>query len=368
MGETLKKINRITAALLGTAIIISGLSGCAKNEDEDSSAAETSEGTSVSSSDYSGGLNTNGFYSGITAVNYVTLPEYKGVEVPGDIFKASDADIQTQIDTILKSKTSSVKVMDRAAADGDTVNIDYVGYIDGTAFDGGSTQGAGTSVTIGKTAYIDDFLEQLIGHKPGESFDIEVTFPDDYHAAECAGKDAVFSIVINYISEETAATELTQEIAESYGMTSVEAMIKSISGWIINEQKKNYMETLLISAECPEIPENVMNYVTEQELLQYRKNADSAGLDLDVYFSTYAGYESADAYIISIHDKLEQRAIYSLACQAIAEKEGLDTADCDLDELGYSEYINEYGLPYVNMVVLGQVLVMNFIFDNAVVK
>ena len=364
----MKKFNRITAALLGIAFIITGLSGCAKSAGDSGSGAETSDDTAEYSSGYSGGLDTNGFYSGITATDYVTLPEYKGIEVPADILRAKDDDVKKQIDTILQSKTSAVKVTDRAVADSDTVNIDYVGYIDGTAFEGGSTQGAGTSVTIGKTSYIDDFLEQLIGHKPGDSFDIEVTFPDDYQTTEYAGKDAVFSVVINYISEETAASELTQEIAESYGMTSVEAMVKSISDWVINEQKKNYMETLLAGAECPEIPDSVMNYVTEQELLQYQKYADTAGLDLDVYFSTYVGYESADAYITSIQTDLQQRAIYSMACQAIAEKEGLDTADCDLDELGYSEYVNEYGLPYVNMVVLGQVLVMDFIFDNAIVK
>lgn len=95
-------------------------------------------------------------------------------------------------DSILSEYPDTVQVKDREVKDGDSVNIDYVGSIDGEEFDGGNTNGEGTTVTIGQTEYIDDFLEQLIGHKPGETFDVNVTFPEDYGQEALNGKDAVF--------------------------------------------------------------------------------------------------------------------------------------------------------------------------------
>ena len=85
--------------------------------------------------------------------------------------------------------------------DGDTVNIDYVGKIDGTAFDGGSTNGQGTDLEIGSGSYIDDFEDQLVGAHPGDEVEVTVTFPDDYGAADLAGKEAVFDVTVNGIYE-----------------------------------------------------------------------------------------------------------------------------------------------------------------------
>ncbi len=86
-----------------------------------------------------------------------------------------------------------------AVQDGDTVNIDYVGTVDGTAFDGGSTDGNGADLVIGSGSYIDDFEEQLIGSHPGDQIRVEVTFPDNYSSEELSGKDAVFDVTVNGI-------------------------------------------------------------------------------------------------------------------------------------------------------------------------
>lgn len=96
---------------------------------------------------------------------------------------------------------------DQTVADGDTVNIDYTGYSDGVAFDGGSTNGAGADLTIGSGTYIDDFEEQLIGHKVGEEVDVNVTFPDDYGATDLAGKDATFEVTINGIYRTSSSSD-----------------------------------------------------------------------------------------------------------------------------------------------------------------
>lgn len=95
-------------------------------------------------------------------MDYVTLPDYQGLPIPADVQAVSDEDLQKQIDALLQEFTETREVTDRAVKDGDAVNIDYVGSVDGVEFQGGSTGGNGTTVTIGVTNYIDDFLEQLI--------------------------------------------------------------------------------------------------------------------------------------------------------------------------------------------------------------
>ena len=133
---------------------------------------------------------------------------------------------------------------DRAVADGDSVNIDYVGRVDGTEFEGGSTQGNGTVVTIGVTQYIDDFLDQLVGHKPGETFDVNVTFPEEYGVEELNGKDAVFSVTINYI-QETKQPDVTDEwvektLKDKYGWTTVAEMNKEIRDGLQYKHSADY--------------------------------------------------------------------------------------------------------------------------------
>lgn len=100
-----------------------------------------------------------------------------------------------------EQRTATLPDTSLTVEDGDTVNIDYVGTVDGVEFDGGSTEGMGTDLVIGSGSYIDDFEEQLIGAHPGETVEVNVTFPDDYYSTDMAGKDAVFTVTINGIYE-----------------------------------------------------------------------------------------------------------------------------------------------------------------------
>lgn len=147
----------------------------------------------------------------------MTLCEYKGIVVPADEYTPTDSELESEVQSVLESYKENIKVTDRAVRDGDTVNIDYVGSVDGVEFEGGNTKGAGTDVTIGVTNYIDDFLEQLIGHKPGETFNVEVTFPDPYpNNTELSGKDAVFVTTVNHISEEKYPELTDSFVAEKF--------------------------------------------------------------------------------------------------------------------------------------------------------
>ena len=127
--------------------------------------------------------------------NTVTNTETSASNNTADSTEASDTSSESS-DTTTYQTDSSLTV-----ADGDKVNIDYVGYVDGTAFDGGDTKGQGTDLTIGSGTYIDNFEEQLIGAHPGDKVEVTVTFPDDYGAEELAGKEAVFDVTVNGIYE-----------------------------------------------------------------------------------------------------------------------------------------------------------------------
>ncbi len=117
---------------------------------------------------YSSEIDDNDFWKNVTALDHVELCDYQNISIPSDVYQITDDAVQTEIDSILEGYATSTQVTDRAVADGDTVNIDYIGTIDGVEFEGGSTEGEGSEVTIGVTGFIDDFLEQLIGHMPGK--------------------------------------------------------------------------------------------------------------------------------------------------------------------------------------------------------
>ena len=143
-----------------------------------------------------------------SVVDYVTLCDYKNISVSRSEVELSDEDMQAQIDKLLKAHPdydtdTSIKIKD-----GDTINLDYVGSIDGVEFQGGSTGGNGTDLTIGSHQYIEGFEESIIGHNVGENFDIHVTFPEDYGKDELNGYDTKAEFIHEYI--------LTNKIESAY--------------------------------------------------------------------------------------------------------------------------------------------------------
>ncbi len=338
------------AALSALAVAL-GVTACGKTE--------------TTTFSFSDGLDENGFFTGVKATDYVTLPEYKGIEVSKDVLVAKEEDIQAQIDGVLENSDSYDKITDRALKDGDTVNIDYVGSVDGVEFDGGSTGGAGTVVTIGVTSYIDDFLEQLIGHKPGESFDIEVTFPDPYQNDETlSGKDAIFNVTINYIMEY----KLTDELAASYGFDTVDAMVADIEVWLINRQKGDILNGILEQAAVSEIPQVVLDYVINYDLFQLSQTAQVYGLDAATFLMTFYGFASVEDYKTANVEMYEANAKMYLAAQAMAELEGITITEADLEAEGLLAEVENYGLPYLKQYLLVQLKLPQLIIDNAVIK
>ena len=339
------------------------LTGCSKNTD--GTIGVTAK--SMAEFDYGSHLDDEGFFEGVKATDYVTLPEYKGLTVGDDLTTANPDAVARETGYILE-QYPTYETVDKVIEDGDTINIDYVGKVDGVEFEGGSTQGMGTEVTIGVTSYIDDFLEQLIGHNAGETFDIEVTFPEVYeNSPDLAGKDAVFTVTINSVyGEASYPTEITEEIAVENGFETVAEMETYIENWVLMSQKVQYVQELLVGVEIKKaLPRNVLDYAASLALMNYQYYADMMSTDLDDIIATYAGYADLAAYLEANAESIKETAAYYLAMQAIAETEGLKVTDEDLKASEYDAYIGNYDTGYVKLVTLQDYVVPNFIFDNA---
>ena len=374
MVITMKAQNgkRIAALLLALILAAGTFAGCDRKQEESSSVLADESSTPVSSQvqetntdeyDYSGGITADGYFEGITALDYVTLPDYRNMEIPADISTVSDADLDSKINSMMGDFATSEQVTDRAVEDGDTVNIDYVGSIDGVEFAGGNTGGNGTTVIIGVTNYIDDFLEQLIGHMPGETFDVNVTFPEDYGQEDLNGKDAVFVTTINYIQDQVYP-ELTDDFVvsnwkENNGWNNVAEAKEAIKNDLRNTAVSNYLwQEIQNQAEVKEVPEALTNYHREYMVEYYAALASQYDMTLDDFLSQQLGLDSVADLVAQNQSLIENNAKYSLIAQALSEDMNVKPTTEDLAKYlrksmgleDYSDLEEFYGLPYLLML------------------
>lgn len=399
MSKNLKKV----LAVLAAASMCLSMAACSASDDTSSSSESSAESSTESSAsdessssttytaleDYSEGIDDNGYYDGIVASDYVTLPDsYDKISVAASEYEVSDDDVNSEIkeNYLANVATEESYVKDREVKDGDTVNIDYVGSVDGVEFTGGTTNGSGTDVTIGTTQYIDDFLDQLVGHKPGETINVEVTFPDGYsdstdadgNTIELANKDAVFVTTINYIIE-TNDVEITDDLvkenlSESYGWNTVDEMKAGVKATMENSKKQTYVQNWFSeNVTVDNLPDAVLQVQERNMMNYYTTYANNYGVSLDTFLSSYVGVDSADALKEAQKDSNTKSASYFLALQAVAEKQNITVSDDDMKAYflenmsteDYSTYEDSYGLPYIKMVVLEN-KVLNWLTDNAV--
>ncbi len=300
---------------------------------------------------YSDGFDENGYLKGVTAADYVTLPDdYAAITIDAALGEVSEQDVTDYINSnILSSFATENQVTDRAAADGDTVNIDYVGTIDGVAFEGGDTQGQGTNLVLGSGSYIDDFEAQIVGHTPGETFDVNVTFPEDYGNAEVAGKDAVFSTTLNYISV-TVTPELTDEwvqanLTDAMGFADVSELNAFVSNQIsLSNQSGDVYSALYAKASfAGELPESAVNYYRDVLLFGVRNYAQSYGTTMTSIVNSGllgAAYDTVEDFITDAESAINAQVQQALLLQAVAEKQGLT---CDTDTLN-TEFVKQFGM------------------------
>lgn len=371
---------KIALMLLLCAAMLVSCSGGNGEGAQTGTATDTGTSDTGESYNYSDGLDENGYFTGVKATDYVTLCEYKGIVVPADEYTPTDSELESEVQSVLESYKENIKVTDRAVRDGDTVNIDYVGSVDGVEFEGGNTKGAGTDVTIGVTNYIDDFLEQLIGHKPGETFNVEVTFPDPYpNNTDLSGKDAVFVTTVNHISEEKYPELTDSFVAEKFadeGWKTVAELRAGLSEELAEKKTTGYLQKYITEqSQITEVPESVIKQQENAMLSYYSSYAAQYSMTLDSLFSAY-GYESAEAFLNDARASIENESRKLLVYQAIAETENFVIGESEIvaylkgnasgfDESMLDSYIENYGMPYMAQATLYD-MAFDTVADSAV--
>ena len=378
-----------TAAGFLAACLALGLVGCgaktestASSQTAESAPATTETATAetadpyayLSDFDYSSIFDENGYVAGVTATDYVTVPADLKLTLSEEANTVAAEDVDSYInDNILASFEETVEVTDRAAATGDTVNIDYAGSIDGVAFDGGTAQGY--DLTLGSGRFIDGFEDQIVGHTPGETFDVVVTFPDPYgNNPDLAGKEAVFTTTLNSI-QETQLPELTdawvqENLNQELGLTSVDTLKSYVEGILLFDQQANEIYSQLNEqlTVAEELPESLVKYFEDYYLLTPFLYSQMSGATLDDFVAA-SGFENAAAYLESIHGYVESAAHQTLIIQALAETYGIvcDTDTMNSEFMGQfgtndtSSYTAQYGETYLKMSILNNLVTQHLI-------
>ena len=277
----------------------------------------------------------------------VTIEGYKGIAVEKKVEAVTDEAVNAEIESARKRNARTIEVTDRAAEMGDIANIDYEGFVDGVAFDGG--KGEGHDLTLGSGQFIPGFEEQIVGKKIGEEFDVNVTFPTEYHADELAGKAATFKTKLNSIkAEELPALddEFVKDVSEFDTLDEYKADIKAKMEKR-NEEKadaevENALAEALMEKLVAEIPEVMFEIETENFVRDYDTRLRQNGLDLNTYFQ-YTGL-TIDALRAQMRPQAERQVKVRLALEKIAALEALTVSEEETNE-EYQRISDTYHVP-----------------------
>jgi trigger factor len=387
----MKNYKTFICLFLALAIPFLLLTGCVTSNDNPDEPTESTEpdnsqppSDTTSPVDYDpstfrDAIDENGFFKGVRALDHIEMFNYKAIVIPSEVHQVPEEDLQMQIDNIVSQFSSPDQILDRAVADGDTVNIDYVGSIDGVEFDGGNTNSMGTDVTIGVTEYIDDFLEQLIGHMPGETIDVEVTFPDSYpNNPDLEKKDALFVTTINYIADTESKAVLTDDFVMEnlfgyYGWSTVQEMKDGLRA----DMRKYNMQQFIKDYFANEVtvlsmPDQLIKYQENSMLSYYQEYANYYGIGIEELLSS-EGLSSVEELISTYHDTNMISATSLLVLLAVAEDAGFTVTDDDVAQYfqdnnmtgEYDSIVEQYGLPFIKHTVLCA-KVIDYVIDNAI--
>ncbi|MEK1344630.1 trigger factor [Limosilactobacillus fermentum] len=278
----------------------------------------------------------------------VTLGDYKGMEVPEQDTSVSDADVDSELENKRQQQAELVLKEDEAAADGDTVVIDYEGSVDGEKFDGGSADNY--SLVLGSGSFIPGFEDQLVGHKAGEDVDVNVTFPEDYHAKDLAGKDALFKVKIHEVKEKQLP-ELDDEFAKDVD-EDVETLaeLKDKVKKQLQDQKKTAakaaiedaaIEAAVANAETEEIPQAMLDDDTNRQLQQYLAGMQQQGINPQMYFQITNTTE--DDLRKQFADDAAKRVKTNLVLEAVVKDANLNATDEDVQN-EIADLAKQYGM------------------------
>ncbi len=282
----------------------------------------------------------------VTTRPVMTMADYKGIAVDRVTEPVTEEMVDAEIARVQKRNARTIDVADRAAQNGDIVNIDYAGSVDGVAFDGGTAEKQ--NLTLGSGQFIPGFEDQIIGHNIGDKFDVNVTFPTEYHAEDLAGKAAVFAVTLHGIQVEQLPIlddEFAKDVSEFETLAEYRADIKAKLEERHAKDADNGVEGAIIDALLAklegDIPAVMFEDETDHLLRDYEQRMQMQGLSLDIYFK-YTGM-TMEQLREQMKPQAERQVRTRLALETIAKNEAFEiTEEMLADE--YARLAEEYKL------------------------
>ncbi|MGE6259590.1 trigger factor [Heyndrickxia sporothermodurans] len=271
------------------------------------------------------------FKATVTVKPEVKLGEYKGLEVEKFDTEVTDEDVENELKTLQEKHAELVLKEEGAAENNDTVVIDFEGFVDGEAFEGGKADNY--SLVLGSNSFIPGFEEQLVGVKAGEEKDVEVSFPEEYHAAELAGKPATFKVTVHEIKTKELP-ELDDEFAKDVD-SEVETMeeLKEKTKNNLKHSKEHEAEHAVQDAVVEkaaenaemDIPEAMITNEVDRMMQEFEQRLQMQGMNLELYFQ-FSGQDE-DALREQMKEDAKKRVRTNLTLEAIAEAENIEVSD-----------------------------------------
>ena len=262
------------------------------------------------------------------------IADYKGIEVVKTVAEATDEEVEHELNTMRERNSRELEITEGAAEMGDIVKIDFNGSVDGVAFDGG--KGTDYSLKLGSGSFIPGFEEQIAGHVIGEEFDVNVTFPEDYHATELAGKPSVFKTKINAITRielPVLDDDFAKDVSDFDTLDELKADMKAKIQERHDKQAENEMEEKLIEALIEklegEIPEAMFVAETENFVRDFDNRLRSQGMDMNMYFK-YTGM-TIENLREQMRPQAERQVKARLALETIAVAEAIEATEEEIN-------------------------------------
>ncbi|MCR5488042.1 MAG: trigger factor [Lachnospiraceae bacterium] len=361
---TKNKHHRSLAAVLIGICLISGLTACGQQKPAEDS------------------------FSDMEPDKYVTLGEYKGLEIDAVDTTVSEGDMEEAVMQDLEAVAGTKEVTGRAVKEGDIVSIDYVGKKDGVLFDGGT---GSYDLEIGSGSFIEGFEEGIVGMKTGETKDLKLTFPEDYHAEDLAGEDVVFTVSLNGIRELNTPgindDGILEKLGEKYGkeFEDTDAYFEEIRQSLTQSkeqeaehaQRTQLMQQVFEKSKCDTefLPEWLVKKNKEEYTKSIESFASQYGVSLDDYIQAMG--TDKDAFEKEAEEYAEEVSKEQLIISAIADAEKITVDQKEVDDY-YKKYASDYGAEVdelketldedtLRQYLLGK-KVEDFLFENAVIK
>lgn len=279
---------------------------------------------------------------------FLTLGEYKNITVEVEnIAEITDEDVQAQVNALLDKHLTDIEITDKAAEDGDKVNIDYTGKLDGVAFDGGTDTGA--ELTLGSDSFIEGFEDGLIGITPGSTVDLNLTFPDPYeNNPDLAGKAVVFTVTLNYIYGTERPEYTDAFVEENTDYTTIEEYEAALLANLQTTREENLKinklnavwQQILSNATITSYPQKRIDQYVDDAISYYNEYAVYYNVSYEDFLANYVGTTEED-FLVKLNDMAKETSGEELVFYSIVKAESYSITDEEY-ETGLANYVEKY--------------------------